>query len=250
MTNHNAFPVNHEAERPMPIADSVDALLHDSALAKLNDYEQGKIITDRFIGSVVAMGDIESGGRTVTPVDSLKLVDDLVSEANSEATWKTGLGYITRTNGMRQAVDMLGRDMRTGQHLADIQNRVEQTRDGIALTSINQVDGYLAVKKGNDINDGTNWRESLREAVAEYAHGKAPGPWDTQENASSDVAGVRQQQLEWDRASEYANNAGVDMELLKRSAEEMRYREQRSKDIGNRAISLAAGVDYKNLVEG
>jgi hypothetical protein len=245
--NQNPDPVATDAEQQRllntlpdgPLSAAVLDTMQDSSIAALDPHMQGAVIADRFIGTLVAEGSIS--GRThanesYSPGDVLWLMDQSSTDPRAR-------GAMTTNAGMRKAIFTMEGDDRTGPLFGHMAERIKEKDGIISLTTLDQLSGYLAVFKApNEIDDASAWRNALLEETSDFAHDPyRPGRWNTDEILGADNDQLRAGQQEYEAAERIAEASGVDMELIKRSAHEMREKLARSEHIGDIAVAGAAG---------
>ncbi|MDB5175310.1 MAG: hypothetical protein JWM81_168 [Candidatus Saccharibacteria bacterium] len=238
-----------------PIVAKLQALLEAPAIEGMHPEEQGAMIADRFIGAVVASDEMVNGaGEAVPPMQILGLIDSaakaaFANPAQGNEIWTTGVKAVTRTNGMRQAAQLLSQDSRTGSVLDSLSRRVKQEEDGkLTLTSLPQLQGYLETKYAKSSRSESGWVEGILAEIEDHATTTIANPygrWQTRDNLGSDVKLVRENQQHWENNASNARASGVDMDLVRRSAEYMREQAERSQPIGH-AMLEGAGVVQPN----
>ncbi len=253
----NTYPDTNELERSTkPSLDIIaQNLLDDFAINKLPFEDQGRVIADRFVGSLVRHGAIESSLGTQNPGDVLHFIDGLSSINPNVA--KPDFDTITPADGLREGVKALAADSRVGKLIGGLSHTLET--DGnfgpdekFTLTSAAQIEGYLT--NGGDANfikDGTGGvhmpGEDWIPVIAEQIELMTKNPNATWMNdaqirslAASDAAPLVQQSsrnIQMARAS--AEKADIDLDLLKRSAEKLQERVKVDHDLGKTALFVA-----------
>jgi len=240
----------HQNERPR-LDTVVDGLLKDQEIAKLPIEEQGRVITDRFIGALVRQGDIEGTGTTYNAADVLFLMDEEVDKKGVD-----GLKAITSKDGLRGAVKSLAMDERVGKLFGEMGKLLEtvDTPDGretFTLTSAAQIEGYLlAGGTANHVKNpgigihmsGDTWIPVILEQVQRMSQNPNLN-WQTTSNArdmtTSSSPLIRNSGLDWGMAVRSAESTGVDMKIVERSAEKLQDRMKAKHDLGARAIFVA-----------
>ena len=137
---------------------SFASVLQDTIESGFSENLMGEQIVDRFVGAVIALGVIEtSSGKKLEAKD---ILDDLaktpiIRPDPYKSETLVPMQYLetfTRTNGLRGAVHMLGKDFSTSRMLPTVNERLASSRYFPTLfISKDQVMGYLdtlAVKAG------------------------------------------------------------------------------------------------------
>jgi hypothetical protein len=259
MTTHENIPTQDPAaaNRLQPpaevgLAATVGDLLRSEEIARLPEGEQGAVIVDRFIGHLAAIKSVEgSNGDSKDTVLLLGEIDAIGRKSGDD--WIKGLSTLTKNEGLRHAVFLLGSDSRSGQHVSSMSEHVSVKNGNLTLGSIDQVRGYLDNHHVNGIADGTNWRAVISSEAHMHAMGERQGPLRSDPRSrdllKSDVPMVRTEQQEWERAANTAHAAGVDMELIDRSTLEMQRRHDEGVYIGQQALSGAIVQNFDHLFE-
>ena len=224
------------------------SLINDESLRELPDVQRASVIADRFIGSVVRRGELQGSALSYSPGDVLKGVD-LVSHTGAFA-----LKEITNTDGLRKAVLALSLDSDVAPLIGQMSNRLSQDAEGqYTLTSAAQIEGYLlSGGKENKITnpvggvdmEGDSWIPVIIEHTQLMAEN--PGlPWTTAAQArelmNSSGPLLKNSGQDWLKAQSSATKAGVDVDLLRRSAEKVQRRTKDGHDMGHTALYLATG---------
>ncbi len=254
-------PQNHPAEQDPrfaggPAYDAVKQAMQTEALAELSREQQGEIIVDTMIGALAAADDIASREPTGLR-DALRAVGTAVDATATGNPWERTLGSVTRSGGLRMAVDVLARDERTKVLLSGLERRVRFDEQGnlVALTSLNQASGYLEAKAAQHPLGGTDaaikpsWQDQIVAGLTPNMD--APfGPWNKRaEELMTPEAGVqvRQEQQDWQAAVVLAERADVDVELLARTGDELRRQAELGQFAGN--VVPKPQVNYDHLFE-
>lgn len=247
-------------EHTPPMNEIVNGLLTDTEIAKLPPEAQGKVIVDRFIGALVRHGDITSKNSEIgamTPDHILSLMDK-VGTRDSDGYLTSTMDF-TRTDGLRAGVDALSQDERTGRLFGNLSHLLITERDDkgqaqYTLTSEAQLDGYI--EAGGDKNksrsaspyeDPTKWIGPVMADVHNVISGRSE--WRVTQGLLNDIKDRYAVTPEYfKRAGELyeARNqaffAGVDLNVLRRSAEYMRHRDDSTKrEVGERGLFLVTG---------
>ena len=228
-------------------------LIQDKALRELPGEQRGAVIADRFIGSVVRHGDVQGSKVSYSPVDVLIGMDDM------EQAGLDGLRKITKTDGLRFAVRELSLDGDVIDLFGQMSQRLGQDEEGkYTLTSPAQIEGYLlAGGDKNQIRNGVGGVDMPGDdwipVIVEHAQRMAQDPnmrWTTTNEAreliSSSGPLLKNSGRDWLMANSSARKAGVDVDLLRRSAETVQRRAKDSQDMGHAALFLATGGRVNN----
>lgn len=244
----------------LPTFDTIaSGLLEDEKIKELPEIEQGRVIIDRFIGAIVRHGDVEGSQTTYTPSEVLLGMDGL-SKYGAK-----GLREITGTDGLRKAVADLADDERVGREFGQIQSRLGVDEQGqYVLTSTAQMEGYLlGGGKKNIVRDpvgGVHMEgDSWVPVIMEHAQNMAENPYNewmsygkARELMTSDAPLIKNTGRDWEKAMHSAERVGVDLNLLKRSAEKIQQRVRTGREMGGTALFLATGGrirDYKTRLD-
>lgn len=231
---HNVLPIPTDVQERMrasgPLAKRVmDLLESPDELRGMADDLQGRFIVDRFLGDLVATqqsGGLEGASHPVALDSILRAIKEKSAAVERGEGDLSPFRAITGASGLRFAVIALHEDPRTKPLLDKLGMRLEKDEEGgPRLNRLPQLEGYLfGISKGAR----TSWLNTLVEQVAEYANvdSETPRkPWDRHNGAdllSADLQGVRERQQKWDEAIQEAERAGVDPDLVTRSAEAIR----------------------------
>ena len=247
-------------ENTPPLNEVVAKLLQDPEVGKLPPEAQGKVIADRFIGALVRHGDIASKNTEIgamTPAHILSLVDKIGTQ--DKDGYITTTMALTRTDGLRAGVDLLTQDERVGSIFGKFSSLlgVETTAEGkdiYTLTSEAQLDGYVDAggPKNNKYNAGqyedpTEWIGPFMADTHDVINGH--GEWRSDATLASDIrdkGAVTPDYFKTARelyeARMQAHHAGIDLGVVRRSAEYMRARDDYTKhEAGERVLFLATG---------
>ncbi|MES2630927.1 MAG: hypothetical protein V4611_03140 [Patescibacteria group bacterium] len=254
INNENiALDSPEQLKSEIPSFDKIAAdLLNDASIGKLPIEDQGRVIADRFVGALVRRGPIETASDTFNAADILHLMDNV---GKLDGATKT----ITRTDGLRAGVLALSADERVGQLFGRLSSTLETSgaSDGeeqFTLTSAAQIEGYLlAGGDKNNITDGVGGVHMSGSqwigVVTEHTERMSKNPhlsWLTSTKArelvTSSAPLIYHSGRDWQMASASAERAGIDMNLLKRSAEKLQEQTVKTDhDLGNTALFLATG---------
>lgn len=256
--NNEYTPHNPETQnRTLPRFDSeAKKLLSDESIAQLPVEQQGQVILDRFIGTLLRHGAVAGSQKEYTPAEILSKMDEM-SRRSDDA-----LREITNTDGLRRAVFDLASDARLGGHFGHISERLATDAEGRpALTSMTQIEGYLlAGGTTNQIRDGVggvhmhgdSWVPVILEHTQRMAQ-DAYVPWMTlgkaRELMTSSAPLIQNTGRDWEMATHSAEKVGVDMDLLRRSAEKIQSHVRASRDMAATALSVLSEdkvARYKN----
>lgn len=242
-----------QAPAEVGLAATVGNLLRSEELANMPEADQGAYIIDRFIGQLAANGGVESSSGIKNDAPTLlKKIDAIAmtSKGDGPMSWDNQLKQLSRGDGFRHAVHLLGTDARTGNQLGSLSRRIV-VLDGklAAFGSLDQVNGYLDNKNSPSANNATDWRQTIATEITGQVTGtdKAPPRRKLRDNLSSDVPSVRADQQKWESAVSTAREAGVDMDLLYNSEAEMQKRHQQGLHIGQTVMQYqveAANYDH------
>jgi hypothetical protein len=234
------------------LAATVGDLLRSEEVHKLPEADQGAFVVDRFIGHMAALGKVEgSDGQGKDTPQLLKEIG-IIGRSSGDA-WDKNLMKLTKSEGLRYAVHLLGADARTGQYLTSMSQRVAVKDGKLALGSLDQVRGYLDNKSTEGIANASNWREVIGTDVKMHSTGERQGELRSSRAShdllSSDIPLVRGEQQDWERAASVARSAGVDMELIDRSTLEIERRHNEGVYIGQQAIANSVVANYDHLLQ-
>ncbi len=247
-----------EPTTQLPSFDAITTgLLADAEIKKLPENEQGKVIADRFIGALLRHGDIAGSVDTYSPADNLKLIDTYGTSDKEDDTL-----FFTSKQGLRAAVQALAADARVRPELGHLEGRISRDETGkLVLTSVAQIEGYLMPGAhanypsqpvlGSKLH-GDQWVPVVMGEVQRLASDVTEN-WlsdaRNRELAASDVELVKNGALDRLSASRAAEQVGVSIDLIRRSAEKIQARIEGRHDMGSIALSLAtgSGVDEYNV---
>ncbi len=234
------------------LAATVGDLLRSEEVSKLSEEDQGAFIVDRFIGHMAALGKVE--GSDGQGKDTPQLLEEISKIGRSSGdAWDKNLMQLTKSEGLRYAVYLLGADARTGQFLTSMSQRVAVKDGKMALGSLDQVCGYLDNKNAEGTANASNWREVISTDVKLHGTGERQGELRSSRTShdllSSDVPLVRGEQQDWERAVSVARAAGVDIELIDRSTLEIQRRHNEGLYIGQQAMAGSFVTNYDNLFQ-
>ncbi len=251
--NHNQLPSHNDYERePQPIdfAKLTTELLESEDVKALPESEQGAFIMDHLLGRIVSAGPIESSKGQKTPLD-------LVRDMQDYATFATQRGHdvartlITRQNGMRGMVDALSQDERVGSLWSDLENRIVggYGSEVIAMSSPAMVGGYLDGKEDTNTKIvGAGWNQAIASEVNAYAMSGERPRWNNDVLLGSVNEDERKGQLKWMRYVDDAKTAGVDMNLVIRSADRLRIRRKAAEDLGRHVTGVSFPSVYDRMM--
>ena len=261
MTEHNVPIEQNETKQEIPELDVIAKnLLNNSEIANLPEDEQGKVIMDRFIGTLVRRGGIMSKNAHIgemSPADVLRAMD-AIGTLDEHGMVRT-VRNVTRTGGLRDGVILLAKNPRTGALFGNLASQLKQefTQQGkeiYTLTTEAQVDAYI--EAGGSQNDNKNAgryenpRAWIGPVMADFkAVASGQQAWLHTQTLATDLKDrhtitpeAYKREKELYNARTDAHFAGVDIELLRRSAEYMRQRDESVKqDLGGRGLFLATG---------
>jgi hypothetical protein len=252
--------MNFETSQPTPEQETpktksfdvvAQELLHDESLRRLQPHERGAIIADRFIGSVVRHGEVQGSKQNYSPEDVLRRMDLIGTTFGNEQA--ENLMRITGTDGLRTAVLELASDADVAMTFGHLEKGIIKDEEGnLTLTSPAQIEGYLL--SGGDKNDvkGNFGEDVLAEqwvpVIMEHVQHLAQNPdlaWRSATEARELIATGgelnKNTGRDWLDATYAAEKAGVDITLLKRSAEKVQQRPRNNMQFGKRALFLATG---------
>jgi hypothetical protein len=252
--NHNQLNANgNYQQEPVPVnfAELTKSLLESEDVKGLPELEQGAFIMDHLLGRIVAAGPVESNAGQKSPLDLVRDMQDYAVMATHQGH-EAARTLVTRKNGMRGMVDALSRDVRVGSLWLNLENRVTggYGSDVIALSSIAMIDGYLDGKEEATTEViGGGWKEALTDEVQAYAQGDEKPRWNADDLLGSDVEKIRKGQLAWKRSVEDAQRAGVDMNLVIRSADRLRTNHRAGQALGRRVASIMFTNPYDRMFD-
>ena len=252
--NNEANPFNPENEAAPKYFDAIaHELIQDKTLHELPSGQRGAVIVDRFIGSVVRHGDVQGSGELYSPAAVLDGMDAIKNYSVN------GFRKITGTDGLRSAVRELSLDSDVMNVFGDISKRLSQDEEGkFTLTSPAQIEGYLlAGGEKNQIQNGVGGVDMPGDdwvpVIVEHTQRMAEDPnvhWTTSSEArdliNSSGPLLKNTGRDWLMANSSARKAGVDVDLLRRSAETVQRRAKDSQDMGQAALFLATGGRVSN----
>jgi hypothetical protein len=237
----------------------VKSLLADQHIGELPITEQGRVIVDRFIGGLVRQGEVTSSrDQTFSPAEILGLMDGL----NGEESLKD----FSRSGGLREAVRLLSEDPRSATVIGLLSTRLESefgkdgTTEQFTLTSLAQIEGYLqaggaknrlASPRGGIEMDGDSWIPVLVDGIARMSKDESR-TWMTRTDAygfiESSAPLLKNTGRDWLKATSTADTVGVDMELVRRSAEKVQGRMTSSRHLAEMAFSttMTGRIDQYN----
>ena len=228
-------------------------LLMDKTLQELPGDQRGVVIVDRFIGSIVRHGEVKGSSASYSAADVLEGMD-YISQAGLN-----GLREITNTDGLRNAVRDLSNDGDVARMFGQMSQRLSQDAEGeYTLTSPAQIEGYLlAGGQKNVIRDavgGVDMQgDSWIPVLVEHTQRMAESPdinWKTKSDAYGLIGSsgplLKNTGRDWLMANSSAQKAGVDVDLLQRSAERVQRRAKTENSMGHSALFLATGGRIEN----
>lgn len=238
-----------EKEAPTKSFDAIAAeLLKDESLKSLEGVQRGQVIIDRFIGSLVRHGDVVGSNETVTPAIILGDIDRMGKGNNPEEVLKG----ITNTNKLRRAVLDLSLDPDVGPLVGKFSERLKtEDNDKYTLTSPAQIEGYLlAAGSKNSVQDprggiemhGDTWIPVILEQTKRMA-ADSHITWMTSSQQrgliDSGLPLLRNAGNDWRMATTSAEKVGVDLDLIRRSAEKVQQRVKDNHELGHTGLFLA-----------
>lgn len=251
MTEYNIPPLEYEKTPEHPSYDQVvEKLLNSADIDGLPVEEQGHVIVDRFIGTLVRQGGVEGSQTSYSPADILHLMDEVSSDPDALQT-------ITRTDGLRSAVKLLASDERTGTLFGHFGQQLESSIDHNGnevptLTSVAQIEGYLiAGGKENRVTnptggvhmEGDSWMPVIMSEVERVQKNEylktLPARHELYDLMSSEAPLIKLSARDLNMAYSSAEKVGVDMDLLRRSTEMVKHRAKVGREIASSAIVLA-----------
>ena len=252
--NNEPTIFNQENEPAPKYFDAIaHELIQDKTLLELPGGQRGAVIVDRFIGSVVRHGDVQGSGELYSPAAVLDGMDAIKNYSVN------GFRKITGTDGLRSAVRELSLDSDVMNVFGDISKRLSQDEEGkYTLTSPAQIEGYLlAGGEENQIRNGVGGVDMPGDdwvpVIVEHTQRMAEDPnvhWTTSSEArdliNSSGPLLKNTGRDWLMANSSARKAGVDVDLLRRSAETVQRRAKDSQDMGQAALFLATGGRVSN----
>ena len=231
---------------------SVENLLADKHL-------NGDDILNYFTGSLLRHGSFETSQgsdqqigdvlKTLTAVAALEAKNQR-EEPNPYA--KQTAKSVTRNDGLRDAIEQLGQDERVQEAaLADVES---DSQNGIArrlarslesnepvLANVEQIEGYLfGDPDANEVNyQNGKWVQDLSEKIKYVIEGQVDWP--------------KQDDVAWRSVANNANAAGIDLVMLRYSADRIRHERKRNQEfgrvsLGNLARTQEADLNYDDLL--
>jgi hypothetical protein len=258
-TNTMNFEIPQSEEKEAPKVKGFDTVAHelldDETLNDLSPRERAEVIADRFIGSVVRHGDVQGSKQSYSP-DNIIGRMDLVGTTSGTEQYEN-LMRITGTNGLRSAVMELVSDEDVATLFGQLKERLSVGEEGeYTLTSPAQIEGYLL--SGGEKNDvkgnfgedimAEQWVPVVLEHVDQLA--QKPGlEWRTRTEARELIKEggelSKNTGRDWLVALDAAEKAGVDVNVIRRSAEKIQRHQKDRQGFGNRALFLATGPSIK-----
>lgn len=222
-----------------PISDYIEAMLEQLKPADLEADKKGRIARDAFIGVTLRMqGKVEG-------LETLRFISRSVGKKKTDGSPSGWQAALTRSGGLRRAVIALESDSDAKNDLANLEARVG-TIHGITMQSFDQISSYLGITtEQEDTLDPAEkmipWKTIIQTELYKFVtiEGRMAA-WTPKANEllGSDVADVRHAQEEWLGASKIAEKAGIDVELLARSAEAIKMRYKITQDLGHSAVDF------------
>lgn len=253
-------PTTHEKEpSKLPRFDEIATeLLEDKTIQQLPSHEQGQVIADRFIGSLVRHGSVEGSQVSYDPIDTLLLMDKLSAPEDMQK--------ITGTDGLRGAVRMLAYDERVAPVFGNLANRIgfDNDKSQYTFTSLSQLEGYLASgKRENYVSNpvggvhmhGDDWMPVVLEhaqRMSQDTHIDWMSMGKARELMESSAPLIKNTGRDWQAATLSAERIGVDMDLVRRSAETIQRRVRANHELGATAllsVTRRRVDDYKQSLD-
>lgn len=250
--NRIANNANYDNNEPtVDLAEKARMLLESEQIKQLPEYEQGQFIVDNLLGRIVAAGNVKSGVGEKTPVDMVKDIEDFAKNSASDG-YENALHLVTRKNGLRGMVHALSADVRVGSLWTDLSRRLNVAHDSsneVTMSSIPMIRGYLdGIEESyhGEVIVGSGWKDVLLEETEKFSQDDVRGRWQAQDLLSADNAFIRDSQQRWERAMTDARTAGVNPNLVVRSAEHLRLKHRAGEHVGHTATTQAVAVDMFN----
>jgi len=247
MNNEPTIFNQEKAPKPKYFEAITDALLRDEELRRLPGDQRGAVIVDRFIGSIVRHGEVQGSKTNYGPADILAGMD-AVGKGTGD------IMEITGTDGLRKSVLELADDKDVARMFGQMSARLSHDAKGDhTLTSSAQIEGYLlaggAENKIVDATPGVDMQgDSWIGVIAEQTQRMAQDPnldWITNTQAydlmKSSGPLLKNSGRDWMMANSSARKAGVDVDLIRRSAEHVQRRNKDGNLMGHAALYLATG---------
>lgn len=232
------------------ISQHIDLVRTALGETKMSGPLRAQVLADHFVGSTLrTFGAVEGYRRVINPIDTTPRAKLVVTDP------ETGEAYdwfrvITRDGGARRAVVDISDGPMGWQAVNNISNafRIETDANGesipesIMMASMDQITAYLETETEqsealNQIERASMWQRVLLDEITTFLDEPyRNGAWNTPDNMGSEVAGVRHSQIDWERAAAVARKAGVDIDLLVRSAEFMKKTASSGQSIGKVAL--------------
>lgn len=231
MMHHDGYPTTG-SQRPdrrtkEPTSDMLEAtraILDSEAIAQLDLSRQAEVIVDGFIGMLMRNGPIQGSNAIHTPSSVLETIDYIHNPENVNGI-ADPLEYFTSTNNLREAVRLLTSDERFGLLPGAVANRIygDEQSGTITLTTPGQVVSYLSHGDNGITNPtpgvemhGDTWVRIIAERATAEGSEWIDNPYEGMIKSQNKT--LRDKGNEWRMAVASAKKAGVDMDLLGRSA--------------------------------
>lgn len=243
-----------------PIEDVVGDLLTNAEIKELPEEEQGKVIVDRFVGALVRHGGVESSNADVGVLEPHEILAKIDKIGTKDEDGLHTVRELTRNDGLRGGIEKLAEDPRTAALFGSMSQQLAIGHDGrggvyYALTTPAQIDGYI--EAGGDKNkdsrarpytDPTEWVGVISSDIDRVMRG---GEWRSDKDIARDTSNRDLVTPDWYERSNSLREArgvakysgtGIDLDLLRESAEYIRDRDEATKrELGSRAVSLVTG---------
>lgn len=191
-----------------------------------------RVIADSLIGASV---------RVMGADQAPEILEDIGKNIGISLEGDNWQKVFTRTDGLRRAIVDTDDSAQGKVALSKLEQRINRDDNGkFVLSSLDQVHAYIFAKteaentlKGR-IEAASPWKQKLYQEVSDFLTiaGRSPA-WSTPDNTGSEVAGVRQQQTEWNNASKIAVGVGIDVDLIAKSAQ---YMQEVGHDVGEAVL--------------
>lgn len=230
-----------------PVSAHVEAVMHETQQADLAPDERAGVLADHLAGAAL---------RTGEDAEQTQLMLRAVSTLAGSEKWQ---GKFTRQNGLRRTLVHLDTDTDGKVALGTVGHRLTNDAEGrVLMTSLDQLAGYVSPKTEQEaqavsgLDKAVPWKDELIREFTDYV--AIPGrkeAWKAADNLGSEVSSVKESQQQWERAQEIAKRAGLDVDLLTRSAEFIKkHAEISGKKVGGLALrAVAPENQYDHLFE-
>lgn len=240
----------------------------------------GQEVVDRFLGALVANGEVKGSVATYTPeliatliADAAQKYEDLPTDGSAgtkeqEAAWNRAFTSVTNRNGCRNAFVALLKDERTTEllHLGGSEGSLHERMGGDGsqgFASLDMLDSYLNVLSANRLLDSSSAESSpadaevgheqrVVEAVGKYAGLDVDRSFQESidQNVRSAVDTIRREALELSRSVAWLEQRGAAISTIEATAQRLRAMHKRNLRLGDVALGGGIGGDINPLEFG